>query len=221
MENQPPQVPNSSPLPSNLNQNSAIKSARLPVDNKKKLLILIIVILAIVLGVIVFAISRTQKSLTKAQSESELAGNCNMEVQPPLPCQPGCCPPFTGTPGCTAPEDGKCKPKGSPCATGSCWECRYPDGLKMLRYVGGQWVPCDSPPTQPPPTAPPPPTSTPIPPTSPPLPTLTLKPLPTPTPFVPTVTVPTPTKVVVPSPTTSCPVPSAVSNLQIICPLCQ
>ena len=209
-------VPNSSPLPPGLTPNPSVKAAKLPVDNKKKLLILIIVILAGVLGVIVYAIGQTQKSLTKAQSESDLTANCNMEVQPPLPCQSGCCPPFTGG-GCSAPEEGKCKPKGSPCSAGTCWECRYPDGLKMVRYVGGQWVPCESAPTAPPPTAPPPPTMTPVPPTAPPLPTSTPKPLPTPT----TPAQPTVTKAVLPSPTTSCPPPQAVTNLQIICPLCQ
>jgi len=75
-------------------------------------------------------------------------------------CEPGCCP-WTDSPnGCRAPRDpGKdgtiyCKPKGDPCSDGTCWECRFTDGLRMIRYQNNQWVSCSAAPTPTPTIAP-------------------------------------------------------------------
>lgn len=63
-------------------------------------------------------------------------------------CTTGCCP-WTGMTGsgCSAPAEGECKPKGNPCSDVTCWECRFDDGLRFVRYQGNQWVSCSSQPT--------------------------------------------------------------------------
>ncbi len=71
-----------------------------------------------------------------------------------MTCAPGCCDDDPNTQ-CRAPGDDQCKPKGNPCSDGTCWECRFrTEGLRMIRYVDGQWISCSEAPSPTPTIAP-------------------------------------------------------------------
>lgn len=111
--------------------------------SNKNIVLMILGIILLVVGIVIAVIGLQEPQVTTKKAEEVVT--CEIPHMPPGEIAPGCFP--YDAPNCAAPGDGQCKPKGNPCSESTCWECRTGDGLRVIQYEDGEWVPCGGEPT--------------------------------------------------------------------------